>query len=60
MWTRLLRPASDEGGVHDSVLILTAIILLLRPLDVWWVAPVVLAAACLSLIMPAVRRAPVT
>ena len=60
MWTRLLRPAPDEGGVADSVLTLTAIILLLRPLDVWWLAPFVLAAACLSLTVRAVRRAPLT
>ena len=52
MWTRLLRPAADESdghGVPDSVLTLTAIILLLRPLDVWWVAPFVLAAAVVPL-----------
>ena len=60
VWTRLLRPARDEDGVPDSVLTLTAIILLLRPLDVWWVAPFVLAAACLSLVVRAVRRAPIT
>ena len=60
MWTRLLRPVHDEHGVPDSVLTLTAIILLLRPFDVWWVAPFVLAAACLSLFSRAVRRAPVT
>ena len=60
MWTRLLRPARDEDGVPDSVLTLTAIILLLRPLDVWWVAPFVLAAACLSLVLRPVRRAPLT
>ena len=60
MWTRLLRPARDEDGVPDSVLALTAIILLLRPLDVWWVAPFVLAAACLSVVITAVRRAPIT
>ena len=57
---RLLRPARDEDGVPDSVLTLTAIILLLRPLDVWWVAPFVLAAACLSLVLRSVRRAPIT
>ena len=44
----------------DSVLTLTAILLLLRPLDVWWLAPFVLAAACLSLTVRAVRRAPLT
>ena len=60
MWTRLLRPSGDEGGVPDPVLTLTAIILLLRPLDVWWVSPFVLAAACLSLVARPVRRAPVT
>ena len=60
MLTRLLRPADDADGVPDSVLTLTAIILLLRPLDVWWLAPFVLAAACLSLILRPVRRAPLT
>jgi hypothetical protein len=59
VWSRLLRPAGD-GGVPDSVLTLTAIILLLRPFDVWWVSPFVLTAACLTLIVPAVRRAPIT
>ena len=60
MWTRLLRPVADDGGVSDTVLSLTAIILLLRPLDVWWVSPFVIAAACLSLILRSVRRAPIT
>lgn len=60
MWTPLVRPCPDEGGVPDVVLTLTAIILLLRPFDVWWVAPFVLAAACLSLVFRAVRRAPIT
>jgi hypothetical protein len=60
VWSRLLRPVHDEHGVADSVLTLTAIMLLLRPFDVWWVAPFVLAAACLSLLSRAVRRAPVT
>ena len=50
VWTRLLHPARDEVGVPDSVLKLTAIILLLRPFDIWWVAPFVLVAACLSLV----------
>ncbi|HVH57823.1 MAG TPA: hypothetical protein VM791_16280 [Vicinamibacterales bacterium] len=57
---RLLRPAPDADGVSDSVLTLTAIILLLRPLDVWWLAPFVLATACLSLALRSVRRAPFT
>jgi hypothetical protein len=60
VWTRLLRPAHDKGGVPDSVLTLTALILLLRPFDVWWVAPFVLAAASLSILSRAVRRAPIT
>ena len=51
VWTRLLQPARDDVGVADSVLKLTAIILLLRPFDIWWVAPFALAAACLSLIV---------
>ena len=60
MWTHLLRPSVDDGGVPDVVLTLTAIILLLRPFDVWWVTPFVLSAACLSLVFRAVRRAPIT
>jgi hypothetical protein len=60
VWTRLLRPGADEGGATDAVLTLTAITLLLRPLDVWWIAPFVLALACLSLVLRAVRRAPIT
>ena len=60
MWTRLLRPAPDHDGVSDTVLTLTAIILLLRPLDVWWLAPFALAIACLALAVRAIRRAPLT
>ena len=60
MWNRLLRPAGDAGGVPDCVLALTAVLLLLRPFDVWWVSPLVLAAACLTLIVRAIRRAPIT
>ena len=60
MWTRLLRSTSDQDGVPDSVLTLTAIVLLLRPLDVWWLTPFALALACLSLILRSVRRAPIT
>ena len=60
MWNRLLRPAGDAGGVPDSVHALTAIILLLRPFDVWWVSPFVLAAACLTLVVRTVRRAPIS
>jgi hypothetical protein len=60
VWTQVLRPVHDEGGIADPVLTLTAIVLLLRPLDVWWIAPFVLAAACLSLLSRPVRRAPVT
>ena len=60
VWTRLLHPAPDEDGVADAVLTLTAIILLLRPLDVWWLTPFILAAACLSVLWRGVRRAPLT
>jgi hypothetical protein len=42
------------------VLRLTAVILLLRPLDVWWVTALVLAGAALALVFAAVRRSPVT
>jgi hypothetical protein len=60
VWIRLLRPLHDEDGVADPVLTLTAIVLLLRPLDVWWVAAFVVPAACLSLLSRTVRRAPLT
>jgi hypothetical protein len=60
VWTRLLRPVRDEDRVFDPVLTLTAIVLLLRPLDVWWVAAPILAAASLSLLSRTVRRAPLT
>jgi hypothetical protein len=60
VWIRLLRPVHDQDGVADPVLTLTAIVLLLRPLDVWWVAAFVLPAACLSLLSRTVRRAPLT
>ena len=60
MWTRLLHPAVDGDGIADPVLTLTSIILLLRPFDVWWVTPFVLALACLSLVFRSVRRAPMT
>jgi hypothetical protein len=46
--------------VPDVVLRLTAIILLLRPLDVYWVTPVVLVGAALSLLFAAVRHNPIT
>jgi hypothetical protein len=58
--TRLFQPNADDGGVPDPVLTLTAIILLLRPLDVWWVAPFTLAVACLALVLRSVRRSPMT
>ena len=45
-------PPLTRTASPDSVLTLTAIILLLRPLEVWWIAPFVLAAACLSLVVP--------
>jgi hypothetical protein len=60
VWIRLLRPVHDEDGVADPVLTLTAIVLLLRPLDVWWAATFVLAAGCLALLSRTVRRAPLT
>ena len=60
MWTRLLRPIDDAHGVPDSVLTLTAIVLLLRPLDVWWLTPIIIAVACLALLSRSVRHAPIT
>lgn len=58
--TWLLRPAPARAGIPDVVLQLTAIILLLRPLDVWWVTGFVLLGAGLSLLYPSVRRTPLT
>jgi hypothetical protein len=59
MWTRWLRPNRD-AGVPDLALQLTAIILLLRPLDVWWITGFVLIGAGLSLLFEPVRRSPLT
>lgn len=55
-----LRPRTEEGAVADRVLRLTAIILLLRPLEAWWAAAFVLPGAVLSLLFAPVRRSPVT
>lgn len=60
MWTRLLHHEQNEGGILDPVLSLTAIILLLRPLDVWWVTAPILAIACVVLLSRTIRRAPIT
>jgi hypothetical protein len=51
---------SNDLQEREVVLKLTAIILLLRPFDVWWVSPFVLLTAGLSLLFPAVRRRPLT
>ena len=50
---------SDDVGIADSVLQLTAIILLLRPFDVWWVSAFALTLATLSLVVRDVRRSPI-
>jgi hypothetical protein len=55
---RLFR--SHDAGTIDVVLVLTALILLLRPLDVWWVAGLVLAGAGLAILFERVRRHAVT
>jgi hypothetical protein len=60
VWSVLLSPVPDEDGVPDIVLSLTAIILLLRPLDTWWLSPFVLASACLVIVQRAIRRAALT
>ena len=60
MWTsRLTTPFSDLGAT-SIVLRLTAIILLLRPMGPWWVAPFILSLAGLALILPRVLAAPGT
>lgn len=60
MWIeRLIAPASDIGAVA-IVLRVTAIILLLRPMGPWWVAPFVLGIAGLALIFPRFLQAPAT
>ncbi len=59
MWTRLTTPASDLG-IASIVLRLTAIILLLRPMGPWWIAPFILSFAGLALILPRVLNAPAT
>jgi hypothetical protein len=46
------------SGYLDAALRLTAIALLLRPMDPWYVRPVILAAAVLTLIFPAMLRNP--
>jgi hypothetical protein len=56
---RWLRPNPDAEA-QDLALQLTAILLLLRPLDVWWVTGFVLIGAGLSLIFASVRRTPAT
>ena len=60
LWNRLVLPASHDLREIEVVLKLTAIILLLRPFDVWWVSPFVLVTAGLSLLFPTVRRRPIT
>jgi hypothetical protein len=51
------QPAVDSGSTPlDLGLRLTAVALLLRPMGPWFVAPVILAAAVLMLIAPAVLR----
>ncbi len=60
MWnTHSTIPASDLGSA-SIVLRLTAIILLLRPMGPWWVAPFILSLAGLALILPRILHAPAT
>ena len=57
----LLRRGRSEDGIADPILQLTGVMLLLRPFDEsWLVGPIALAAACLAVVVPSVRRAPVT
>ncbi len=55
MWSS---PLENEHGGISIVLRLTAVILLLRPMGPWWVAPFILAIAALALIFPRVLHAP--
>jgi hypothetical protein len=60
MWTsRLITPASDPDPAL-IVLRLTAVILLLRPMGPWWVAPFILGLAGLAIALPRVISAPAT
>jgi hypothetical protein len=59
MWNRWLQPNPD-AAVPDLALRLTAIILLLRPFEVWWVSGFVLIGAGLSLLFERVRHTPIT
>ncbi|MBC7898484.1 MAG: hypothetical protein H7070_00345 [Saprospiraceae bacterium] len=60
MWTNLLTTSASDLGPASIVLRLTAIILLLRPMGPWWVAPFILSIAALALISPRVLFAPGT
>jgi hypothetical protein len=60
MWTsRFTTPASDPDAA-SIVLRLTAVILLLRPMGPWWVAPFILGLAGLVLVLPRAISAPGT
>ena len=52
MWTGPLD--NEHGGAISIVLRLTAIMLLLRPMGPWWIAPFILAIAGLALVFPRV------
>jgi len=54
MWRQ---PPDSEQGAISIVLRLTAIMLLLRPMGPWWVAPFILAIAGLALIFPRILHA---
>ena len=56
---RIVTPA-PLTPLHSLVLNLTALILLLRPFEVWWVTPFVLLGAGLAVLFPSVRARPVT
>jgi hypothetical protein len=60
VWTPKLSPQPHGERVPPLALQLTAIILLLRPFEVWWLAPFTLAAAVLCLVVDRVRCAPLT
>lgn len=60
MWSKNPTNPDSETGPISIILRLTAIILLLRPMGPWWVAPFVLGLAGLAIIFPRVLNAPYT
>ncbi len=60
MWIEKLTTPDSDLGTASIVLRLTAIILLLRPMGPWWIAPFILGLAGLTLIFPRILNAAAT